>query len=84
MVVARLLSRAGARPGLVFASHRRRHWWCCCRRLPVAPAWWWLLGSSPALVLALGWRSHRIATVIGGGVAVIGCAVVIGVLPGVL
>ena len=41
------------------------------------------LGSSPALVLALGWCSLRIAAVIGGGVAEVGCAVVIGVLLGV-
>jgi hypothetical protein len=51
--------------------------------LTVAPAWWLSLGSSPALVLALGWCSLRIAAVIGGGVAVVGCAVVIGVLSGV-
>ena len=36
-----------------------------------------------APVLALSWCSHRIAAVIGG-VAVIGCAVVVGVLPGVV
>jgi len=44
---------------------------------------WLLLGSSPVLVLALGWCSLRIAAVIGGGVAVVGCAVVMGVLQGV-
>ena len=35
------------------------------------------------LVLVLGWYSLRIAAVIGDGVAVVGRAVVIGVLPGV-
>ena len=35
------------------------------------------------LVLVLGWYSLRIAAVIGGGVTVVGRAVVIGVLPGV-
>jgi hypothetical protein len=46
------------------------------------PAQWLLLSSSPMLVLTLGWCLLCIATVIGG-VALIGCAVVIGVLPGV-
>ena len=50
----------------------------CC-----APAWRVSLSSSPVLVLTLGWCSLRIAAVVGGSVAVVGCAVVIGVLLGV-
>ena len=47
------------------------------------PTQWLSLGSSPMLVLTLGWYSLRIAAVIGGVVAVIGHAVVIVMLPGV-
>ena len=54
------------------------HQLCCPHPLTVMPARWSSLGSSPVLLLALGWCSLCIAAVIGGGVAVIGCAVVIG------
>ena len=55
----------------------------CPHPLTVVPARCLSLGSSPALLLTLGWCSLCIAAVIGDGVAVVGCAVVIGVLPGV-
>ena len=55
----------------------------CPHPLTVVPAQCLSLGSSPALLLTLGWCSLCIAVVIGDGVAVVGCAVVIGVLLGV-